>query len=155
MNFKDSSPRSYIDHLSSKLFLSHLKVRPVYEISPHFGNFLPVARYEVEMRNYIHKMYHRVHEVIKTRFRISDELYSLARDVVCVYVHGQVEHGWVHKRELASPESGFTWNTDRRGSDAGLCGVWEGSTCLKIVLLNPKIFGHNEDEMSNLWGTDW
>jgi hypothetical protein len=82
--------QSFISELT--LLLSHLKVRPVHEVCPHFGNFLPVARYKVKVRNYIHKMDHGIHEVIETSFRISDELYSLFRNIVGIGVHGQVEH---------------------------------------------------------------
>lgn len=102
------------------LILSHLKVWPVLEVLPHFGNFLPVARYKVKVRNYIHKMDHRIHEAIESSFRIFNELQSLARNVVSIGAHGQIEHDWVGERDLAPPESRFTWKRDKYVSYTGV-----------------------------------
>jgi hypothetical protein len=78
-----------------------------------------VARYEVEVRNYVQKVNHGIYEVIETAFRVSDELYSLCRHVVCVDTHAHVDYYGIDERKFASLERGITWNRARLESDAG------------------------------------
>jgi hypothetical protein len=80
----------------------------VREVVSHFGDFLPVARYQVEVRNHVQKMDHRVYEIVEACFGISDKLHSLATNVVRVDIHNHVKHNGIGKKYF-TPESGFTW----------------------------------------------
>jgi hypothetical protein len=78
------------------------------EVFSHFGDFLPVARYQVEVRNDIQKMDHRVYEIAKASFGMSDKLHSLTTNVVGVGIHNHVKYNGIGKIYFAS-ESGCTW----------------------------------------------
>jgi hypothetical protein len=80
----------------------------VREVVSYFGDFLPVARYQVEVRNHIQEMDHGVYEIVEARFRMSDKLHSLATNVVGIGIHNHVKHNGICKIYFAS-ESGFTW----------------------------------------------
>lgn len=78
------------------------------EVISHFGDFLPVARYQVEVRNHIQKVDHRVYEIVEASLRMSDKLHSLATNVVRVDIHNNVKYNGIGNTYFTS-ESGFTW----------------------------------------------
>ena len=78
------------------------------EVFSHFRDFLPVARYKVEVRNHIQKMDHRVYEIVEASSGMSDKLHSLPTNVVRVGIHNHVKHNGIGKIYF-TPESGFTW----------------------------------------------
>ena len=83
------------------------------EVVSHFGGFLPVARYQVEVRNHIQKMDNRVYEFVEASFRMSDKLHSLATNVVRVGIHNHVNYNGIGKIYFAS-ESGYTRTWKKR-----------------------------------------
>ena len=78
------------------------------EVVSHFGYFLPVTRYQVEVGNNVQKMDHGVYEIVEASFRMSDKLHSLATNVVRVGIHKHVKHYGIAKM-LFTSESRFTW----------------------------------------------
>ena len=78
------------------------------DVFSHFSDFLPVARYEVEVRNHIQKVDHSIDEIVEASFRMPDELHSLATNIVCVGIHSHVKHNGIGKRNFTC-ESRSTW----------------------------------------------